>query len=429
VRRLVWRLGPRRIAATCRFVAATASELRGRRRCTELTVGVDVNPLWEPLTGVGWYLYLLLRGLAERDGARLRLYGPDLVGDGGGAPPVVELPSGDAVEVVRYVVPHDLSLPPSLVVRCLRLLEPLLVAADRNRVLFAPNFFLPRRFALARGAVVATVHDLAFERFPWTVREETRRDLVRHENRTLESACRIITPSRSVRRELVEEGMITAERVVAVYHGPGHLAAGATELAAAVALPLPAGVSRPYVLHVGTLEPRKNLAMLLGAWHRARARSDAVPPLVLGGGFGWKSDELRSAVERAQREGWAIHPGYVDDATLAALYAGALFVVCPSLYEGFGLPVVEAMRLGAPVLCSDIPVFREVAADGARFVPPDDQEAWSEALVELSEDEGVRARLAGAGRTVAAGLSWSRAVVETLEVLRDAGATVRRQGH
>lgn len=417
--RLVWRLAPRRIAATWRFASALVGAVRSRRRSAALTVGVDVNPLWEPLTGVGWYLYLLLEGLAEQPGVRLRLYGPNLVGDGGDAAATVKIPTGSAIEVVRYIVPHDLALPPSLLVRGLRLLEPLLVAADGNRVLFGPNFFLPRRFSLGRGARVATVHDLAFKRLPRTVREETRRDLLRHLEKTLKRSSRVITPSRSVRAELVEEGMIAAERVVAIHHGPGHLAHGPPSA-------VPDAVPRPYALHVGTLEPRKNLSMLIAAWREARRISPAVPPLVLCGGYGWKSEDLRRAVGEGEAGGWVVHLGYVEDTVLASLYSGALLAVSPSLYEGFGLPVVEAMKAGVPVLCSDIPVFREVAADAALYVAPRNEGAWAEAIVSLCEDAAERSRLAAAGHARVAGLSWSRAAAETLEALRAAGATVRR---
>lgn len=419
LRRAVWRLAPSRIASSWRFAATLLRGIRQRRSAGGLTVAVDVNALWEPLTGVGWYLYQLLGELADRTDLKLRLYGPDLVGDGGESQPTVALPVGEAIEAVRYTVPHDLALPPGVVVRCLRLLQPLLLAADGNRVLFAPNFFLPRRFATARGALVATVHDLAFKRVAWTVREETRSDLEQHLEQTLRRATRVITPSRAVRDELVEEGMVEAERVVAVHHGPGHLE---EPLGRGTRAP----VAAPFGLHVGTLEPRKNLALLLAAWRIARQRSDKVPVLVLCGGYGWKSEELRQAVEAATSEGWVVHLGYVDDSTLAALYAEARLAASPSLYEGFGLPVVEAMKASVPVLCSDIPVFREVARDGARFVPPRAQEAWSEAIVELCEDDTARSRLRLAGKAVADSLAWSKAAAGTVDVLRAADATVGR---
>ena len=260
----------------------------------------------------------------------------------------------------------------------LRIVEPWLVAADRNRVLFAPNFFPPRPLAAARRPLVVTVHDLTLRRTPWAMQAETRATLEKQLERTIARARAILTPSQTVRSELLEHAGAAPDAV--------HVTWEAGRLDATPAGDLPAGVPERFVLHVGTIEPRKNLAILLAAWPRLRALLPDAPPLVLCGKRGWRHESIGAALARATDEGWLIHAGYAPDAVVHGLYRRAAAVVCPSVYEGFGLPLVEAMAAGAPLVCSDIPVFREVAADAAVFAPPDDAAAWAGALARLLSD-------------------------------------------
>lgn len=392
-----------------RLRAATAGPSADGR----LTVAVDIRAFWEPLTGVGWYLFELLRHLAGSDRLRLRLYGPTLFPNPDAAGPVVEPPAGPAIELVTGLGPPGKWGRRRGVLRALRLLEPLVFALQGNAVVFAPNFILPGAFRLTRGATVATVHDLAFRRLPWTVQEQTRAALDAQFHHTLARASAVITVSRAVRDELLATESIGATRVTAIHHGPGHLAGrtGGT---------LPAGVPERYVLHVGTIEPRKNIDLLLRVWETWVMEDPAAPALLLCGRWGWKSDALRERFDRAVADGWLHHPGYVDDRTLAALYRQALAVVCPSRYEGFGLPLVEALAAGVPVVASDIPVFREVADEAAVFAPVDDAVAWKRALVTVARDAALRGRLRAVGRERAAAFDWSLAAERTRAVLEQA---------
>ena len=378
-----------------------------------LTVAVDIRAFWEPLTGVGWYLFEILEHLAAAEGLRLRLYGPTLFPNPDAPGPVVEPPSGPAIEMVTGPAPPGRWGRRRSVLRVLRVIEPLVFALQRNAVIFAPNFILPAAFRLASGAVVATVHDLAFRRLPWTVREETRAALDGQFHRTLTRAGAVITVSRAVRAELLSAEPIGAARVTAIHHGPGHLSARPAGAA-------PAGTPESYVLHVGTIEPRKNIALLLEVWEAWAAEDPAAPALLLCGRWGWKSDTLHEAFDRAAAAGWLHHFGYVDDAKLAALYGRARAVVCPSRYEGFGLPLIEALAAGTPVVASDIPVFREVAGEAAVFAPVDDPGAWKRALAGVVRDASLRADLAGKGRERARAFDWATAAARTRDVLERA---------
>lgn len=400
---------PRRWARAWRWGAQWRGELRPPQGV--LTVAVDATPYWDRLTGVGWYLHHLLVQLASVEGVCLDLYGPSLFRHPNDPPPAAPLPTGPSLRTQLIEVPGWLPLPQGLVLRVLRRLETRWLARQRHDVLFAPNFLLPRLFRKSRGALVVTVHDLALRHFRWTLEETTLVALEARLEGTLQRAAEVITPSRAVRRELLEEGLVEPERVTAVHHGPGLVG----DVRAA-----PEPVRRdPYALFVGTLEPRKNLVTVVGAWRRLAAGGE-VTPLVACGRWGWKDAELRREVERASHEGWLEHRGYVADEELASLYAGATLLVCPSLYEGFGLPVLEALAVGCPVVCSDLEVFREVAGDAAIYVPATDVGAWAEAVSRLLGDAERRAELAAAGPRRAEAFDWRRAVEETLVVWRRA---------
>jgi glycosyltransferase involved in cell wall biosynthesis len=405
---------PRRLRRTFLWLWRIAREIRRRRAERRLTVAVDVNSFYEALTGVGWYLHQILVHLAERGDLRLRLYGRDLIEppDPGDPPPVVALPEGRAIERVLYEAPDGLVVPPWRANQILRRFVHLLAAADGNRVLFGPNYLFPELFRAARGARVATIHDLGVLKVPWAMRPDSAEALRERLEQTLFAADLLLTPSEAVRRELIGIG-VSSGRVRAIHHGTGVLAETAPTA-------LPAGTPPRYALHVGTVEPRKNVPALLAAWRLLRARGIDPPPLVLCGGWGWKAEEIRREIEAAGREGWAVHLGYVGPGELAALYAGAGLVALPSFYEGFGLPAIEAHQAGAPLVASDLPVLREVAGDAALYAPPDRPDLWADRIAELLADSGLREDLRRKGRERAMGFDWNRAAGETARAFQEA---------
>ncbi|MEA2155983.1 MAG: hypothetical protein QOE11_2123 [Solirubrobacteraceae bacterium] len=179
-----------------------------------------------------------------------------------------------------------------------------------------------------------------------------------------------------------------------------------------------AGVEGPYVLGVGTLEPRKNLPRLIEAFATLPGDVRAGRTLVLVGAVGWDTDETLSSIARHADVVRAV--GSVAEADLPALYRGADLVACPSLYEGFGLPVLEAMAAGTPVLTSDRSSLPEVAGDAAILVDPTDVASIRAGLARALGDEGLRAALSARGRERARDFSWERCARETLAVLEQA---------
>jgi alpha-1,3-rhamnosyl/mannosyltransferase len=401
-----YRLRPSRIRALWRWLRELVSAIVARRQTTGLTVAIDIQPLYGHRTGVGWYLHCLLAELAHRDDLHLRLYGRSVFVHPNDESVADDLPRGPAITHVVHPVPNDLAVSRDWLLRILRALEPRLVAADRNRVVFAPNFIPPKKFSRAAGALVVTVHDLSFRAFAWTVHDETRRALAVQLDRTIARARLLLTDSEAVQRELLADGLRRAEDFRTIPLGPGHVSS-------AIEGVLPAEVPNRFALHVGTFEPRKNLSMLLDAWAELHATSPVRLPLVLCGAVGWKNDDLRPILARGENEGWLINLGYVSDTALAELYRRAVLVCCPSLYEGFGMPVLEAMVLGAPVLASDIPVHREIAGAAAVLLPADDPARWAAEAAALASDSDRRRDLAALGRSRAGEFSWQRTAAAT----------------
>jgi glycosyltransferase involved in cell wall biosynthesis len=192
------------------------------------------------------------------------------------------------------------------------------------------------------------------------------------------------------------------------------------------------------VLALGTVEPRKDLPTLVAAFDRA---ADAVDDLalVVAGPDGWGVEAFDAAVAATRHRGRIRRLGWVDDTARADLLAGACCLAFPSVYEGFGLPPLEAMAAGVPVVCSDLPVLAEVTGDAARRVPVRDIVAWADALVamavasgdETRDDTGgdaPRAELARRGREQAARFSWDACATRLGEVLRAAAAGAGQRG-
>lgn len=223
--------------------------------------------------------------------------------------------------------------------------------------------------------------------------------------------------SEATRADLVERVPSSAPRsfVVPLAADERFADPGAKSRAAAVAAKH--GIARPYVLAAGTLEPRKNLIRLLEAWAGLREKVRDAYELVLVGPVGWEADEIVAAARAAR----IVITGYVPDDELAALYAGCELFCYPSLYEGFGLPVLEAMKAGAPVLTSNRSSLPEVAGDAAALVDPRFADRIGSEIARLLDDPAERERLRAAGAVRAAQFTWERTAIQMRGVLRTLG--------
>jgi glycosyltransferase involved in cell wall biosynthesis len=367
------------------------------RQPRKLRIGVDIRPFYEPLTGIGWYLYFLLQEFAKHDDVELYLLGDARVTDLGprlhaGVPPGAKL------------LAFDLRGEPKS-----RFARPLTAAAyvawlklANCDVMFGANYFLPRLHAATARHRVITVHDLTYKRHPELLQKETLHNLEAHMAREIAASDAVICVSESTRRDLLRYYQIDPSRAIAIHSG----LAAPTEYAAVDGLP------KRYILFVSTIEPRKNLGVLLDAFERL----DYEGSLVVVGKVGWKSEDIVPRL-RGKR---IVHLDYLEAPRLAAVYRDAEVFVMPSIYEGFGFPLLEAMQHGVPSIAARSSSLPEVGGDATLYFEPNDARELESQLRRVLSDDALRATLAERGRARAAEFSWTRAAEQTLDVLRRA---------
>ncbi|MBV9496950.1 MAG: glycosyltransferase family 4 protein [Acidobacteria bacterium] len=373
---------------------------RAFTRERKLRIGVDIRPFYEPLTGIGWYLYYLLHELAKRDDVELVLFGDARITDEG--PRFhVDLPPNAKLEVFDLRGrPKSRFARPLTAGAYVLLLE----LADCD-VVFGANYFLPRLMsAIARRRVV-TVHDLTYKRFPELLQQETLDNLDRQMQREVAQANAIVCVSEATRADLLRFYEMDPSRAFAIHSGLG---TPPTE----EAMELPAR----YILFVSTIEPRKNLGVLLDAFARLRARSVYDGELVVVGRIGWKSASL---APRLKAPG-VRHLDYVNASRLAFIYRNAEAFVFPSIFEGFGFPLLEAMGRGVPTIAARSSSLPEIGGDAALYFSPTSVDELEAQLARLLTDPALRAELAQKGRDQAARFRWDVCAAQTLEVLRRA---------
>jgi len=274
-----------------------------------------------------------------------------------------------------------------------------------------------------RGRSVATVHDLAIYLHPeWFPGGQffSRRLVV---PASLRRATRLIAVSESTKNDLRRIFLVPSERIAVIHEGVEPPPPEAWDL------PAPKGLEKPYLLFLGTVEPRKNVEGLVKAYESLAERFPKLvgeTELVIAGGRGWKSEKAFAAIAAANKRFGQSGPrvralGYVPDEEKLALMARALAFVFPSRYEGFGLPVLEAMTLGVPVITSNVSSLPEIAGRGAALlVDPESTAELSLAMKHLLEDEAKRAELGRRGLERSTDFRWDKTAGETLEIYEEA---------
>lgn len=264
--------------------------------------------------------------------------------------------------------------------------------------------------------VVTTIHDVAFRRFPHLFPAKHRLLLNWLVPLSARHAAAVLTGSEATKRDLVELCDISPEKIIVTPYGADAAYRPMDRNEARRAVGRRLNVPVPYILSVGVLQPRKNLPRLVRAYNRIAA---SVPQrLVLVGKEGWAGEELREAVAESPPGREPLFTGYVADADLPALYAGADLFVYPSLYEGFGLPPLEAMACGTAVLTSSTSALPEVVGDAGRTVDPLDEQALAEEMRSLLRDPHLRRELGERGIRRAAGFTWEATARQTIEAYR-----------
>jgi glycosyltransferase involved in cell wall biosynthesis len=299
---------------------------------------------------------------------------------------------------------------------------PLWASQDRLDLFWSPLHRLP--LVMPPGlACVVTIHDLV-----WRHAGQTMRPLNRWLDQTLmphavRASDRVVAVSASTAADIEREMPFAAGRVRVIPLGAAEL--GEPEPRESLA---GLGLSGPYFLFVGTLEPRKNLARLLEAFSLLPLGLCGRAVLAVAGGAGWGGVDVQALVLRLGLKNRVRVLGFVSDQQLATLYAHALFLAMPSLYEGFGLPLLEATSRGVPVLTSDIASMPDVAGDASLLVSPLDVDSIARGLAQMLGDPKLRRELAGRALTSAQRFSWDRSARRTMEVFEEAIEARRARG-
>jgi glycosyltransferase involved in cell wall biosynthesis len=366
-----------------------------------MRIALDATPLLGQRSGVGNYVRGLVDGLAELD------EGPEILLT------LFSVRGSVPAPFPRRTRPAPRRAPARLLRRAWSRWSwpPAEILTGRIEAFHGTNFVVP---PLAGAAGVVTVHDLAYLRYRDTVTGDAAQyaELV---PRALARGAHVLAVSQAMAGEIAAEYGLDDDRITVARHGvdPGW----ATARPASAADRRRLGLPERYLLFMGNLEPRKNLGTLLRAHRQARAADPEVPKLALVGPAGWGDRWQGSPPDPRD----VVLTGYLEDDDLRAVVAGAAAVCMPSHYEGFGLPVLEALAAGRPVLASDIPAHREVAHGHATLLPATDEDAWGAALTRLPAD-------ASGARAHAAEFTWRESAAAHVRAYRLASEAQGRSG-
>ncbi|MCX7338869.1 MAG: glycosyltransferase family 1 protein [Alphaproteobacteria bacterium] len=351
-----------------------------------MKIGIDVRNLSKPLTGIGRYTLELCLQLAKIPDTQLFLYSPA---------PII-----DSIDLSAFE-PHT--------VRCADLQSvwrrqlwaettlPKWATADAIDIFWGPAhrlpYFLPRKIPS-----VVTIHDLVYRYHPRTMRLGTRVLDTIQMPLAIKQADHILADSGATQESIYTEFKVAPLKVSIVYNG-------VSKKMGPIPRPLKF-LEKKYILFVGTLEPRKNLVKLLWAYSALDEDAKQATPLVIAGGKGWGDVNLEGLIHKLNLSPFVHLLGYVDDPILQSLYANALFLAMPSLYEGFGLPLIESMSYGVPILTSNTSSMPEVAGDAGYLVDPLNVESIKNGLLTLITDIKLHQALSQKARPNADRFSW-----------------------
>lgn len=375
---------------------------------TNASIGIDYTPAYEQGGGIGRYVRELTAALARREDAfRYRLFIAGVRAD-------KPVPSFDS----RFTL-CPTPITPAWWARLwhrARLPLPIEAMVGRVDLYHATDFVLPP--TLPGTPTILTVHDLSFVRVPETASPPLKAYLDRVVPRSVHRADHILADSTATKNDLVELYGTPPDKITVLLSGVEPSFQPVTDPAALAAVRVRYGLpARPYIFSVGTVQPRKNYGRLIAALAVLRQRGHDIG-LAIAGGKGWLEDPIYAAIRDHGVEDYVHFLGFVADGDLPALYSGAALTALPSLYEGFGIPVLESMACGTPVLTSNISSLPEVAGSAALLINPTDLDALIDELERLLTSADLRAQLVVAGRERAAGFTWDSAADLLIQVYR-----------
>ena len=373
-----------------------------------MRIAIDYTPAVKQGAGIGRYTRGLVATLAEID--RQNHYVLLVVGNRNGYPDRQDWPPNFSLRRVRF--PHRLL---TLAWHRLGLPLPAETFTGSVDIFHSPDFVLPPLRG-ARGII--TIHDLAFMRVPECADPGLRAYLSQVVPKSAQRCDHILADSTSTRQDIIELLGVPPERISVVPAGvePRFLPVSDREELERVRRSY--SLDEPFVLSLGTLEPRKNYVHLIEAHAQMRQAMPSAPRLLIAGGRGWLFEDILATAERYGDMNVRLL-GYVPDDDLPALYTQATLFAFPSLYEGFGLPPLEAMACGTPVVCSDRSSLPETVGDAALMVDAEDTSALATAMQRLLEDSQLRADMIRKGLAQAGRFTWDKSARKLLAAYRE----------
>lgn len=384
---------------------------------SSMRIVLSIQALKYPLTGIGRYTLELAQQLAASpEIEQLDYYNGDRFVPGLPERAAMETAPGAAssglLAIKRQLARNRIILETYRALKALRRSNPF--GGHEGQLFHGPNFYVPD----FPGPRTVTIHDLSVLTMPQFHPPERVMYLGKEIEVSLRRTNTIITDSQAIKDEVVNRfGMSEADVFVARLASSAEFhPRPATETEATLA---GYGLRHGgYALYTGTIEPRKNLVALIDAYARLPQAIRMATPLVLAGHRGWQNEAIMARIEAARGEGWLYYLGFVPDEHLPLLFSGARIFAFPSLYEGFGLPVLEAMASGVPVVTANRSSLPEVGGDAALYVEPEDVVALTEALERALHDEDWRATALEKGFAHARSFSWAQCAADTLVAYR-----------
>lgn len=363
-----------------------------------MRIGVDARNLVPKLSGIGRYVLETSRHLTEI-GHEVYLYLPEPPNDRNALPQAEKVDISSFKGALARIVWGNSYLP-------------LKAKKDKIDVLWGPAHRLPI-ISMSDIPQVVTIHDLVWQHASSTMRFQGWMAERAFMKPSIRAAERVVAVSHATKQSLSELYPWSQDKIDVVYPGctpfTPDLCSGDLKRF---------DLDRPYVLFVGTLEPRKNLLRLLEAFAALPANTRSELLLVIAGGQGWGLSDLTTEISRLDITSSVRLTGFVSDEELGKLYRDARFLAMPSLYEGFGFPIIEANQLGVPVLTSNTSSMPEVGGDTALLVDPMSVSSISDGLGKLATDNVLRNRLANAAQANAAKFNWSCSARELANVFQ-----------
>lgn len=360
-----------------------------------MKIAIDYTSAARQRAGIGRYTRSLIHALAQHDPTnQYVLYTPH---------DAQHLDAGDFPKNFRFVsAPLNERYMVALWQRA-QIPLPIEVFTGSADIFYSPDFVLPPTRAAKK---ILTVHDLSFKRVPETAVPKLKWYLEGAVPRAVRRADLILADSDATRQDLIELFKVPAERVQVLYSGYDPQFQRVSDAQTLQRVRETYRLQKPFILHVGTIEPRKNLVRLIEAYSRLRRHGEV--DLVIAGGRGWMYDEIYAAPQKFGVSASVRFLGFTPDADLPALYSLAEFLAYPSLYEGFGLPVLEAMACGTAVVTSNNSSLPEVAGDAALLIDARDTEALAWAMSRFLDDRRWRGIMQQKGLAQAKKFSWQK---------------------